>query len=92
MMSHEPIVQIGIAPVRIDFIATLSGVTFAEVANGAIADSLDGLPLRIIGLESLLRNKRSTGRSKDKLDVRQLEKLALTQRGTTEFKPSKRTR
>lgn len=92
MMSREPIVQIGVAPLRIDFIATLSGVTFAEVAESAIDDSLDGLPLRIIGLEILLRNKRSTGRSKDKSDVRQLEKLISSTVKVSEVERPKRKR
>ncbi len=76
MMSREPITQIGVAPLRIDFIAALSGVTFAEVEADAIAGAIDGLDVRVISLADLLRNKRSAGRAKDLLDVRRLEKLS----------------
>lgn len=46
MMSHEPITQIGVQPLRIDFIATLSGVTFGEVDRGAIDTTINGQPNR----------------------------------------------
>ena len=75
-MSQQPIIQIGIAPFRIDFIAALRGVTFVEVAADAPVARVDGLDLRVISLTNLLRNRRSTGRSKDKADVRRLEKLS----------------
>ncbi len=79
MMSREPITQIGIVPLRIDFIAAISGVTFDEVNADAIDDNVDGISLRVISLRNLLRNKRATGRPKDKLDIRRLERLADTQ-------------
>jgi hypothetical protein len=42
MASHEPITQIGMPPLRIDFIAALSGVSFDEVAAGAVDTVIDG--------------------------------------------------
>lgn len=92
MMSHEPITQIGVQPLRIDFIATLSGVSFDEVDGGAIATTIDGQPIRVIGLEQLLRNKRSTGRAKDASDVRELESLKRTSGAKSEGRQRGRKR
>ena len=47
-------------------------MTFAEVRAGAVAVELEGRRLLIIGLRKLRRNKKATGRSKDKQDLRLL--------------------
>ncbi|MCA9171948.1 MAG: nucleotidyltransferase [Planctomycetales bacterium] len=64
--------QIGVAPVRIDILTSINGVSF-EVASNRIAVSWDGLTIPVIGLRDFLCNKRSTGRTKDLADVEQLE-------------------
>jgi hypothetical protein len=92
LMSREPITQIGIAPLRIDFIAGLSGVSFDEVDAGAISTELDGVPLRVISFEHLVRNKKSSGRAKDRADVRHLEQLARTRSDALRRQKPKRKR
>lgn len=77
MLSPGAVTQIGTAPLRIDLLASLTGVTFAEVFGSAVAIELEGRPLRVIGLEALRKNKMATGRAKDRRDARSLP------RGTT---------
>lgn len=72
MLSPDAVTQIGSVPLRIDLLASISGVSFAEVRAGAVAVELEGRRLLIIGLRELRRNKQATGRSKDKQDLRLL--------------------
>ena len=76
LLSHNAITQIGLAPLRIDLIGAISGVTFEEVSRGAIPIELEGRSLRVIGLEELRRNKAATGRTKDRDDLRRLDAIA----------------
>lgn len=80
MVSPGAVTQIGRAPLRIDLLASISGVSFEQVLAGANATAIDGEPLLVIGLEELLANKRSTGRAKDADDVRRLVDTAKRHR------------
>lgn len=69
------ILQLGHPPNRIDILTSASGVGFEEVWQHAIFADLDGLPVRFPDFDSLLTNKRASGRAKDLADVDELEKL-----------------
>ena len=71
-MTPNAVTQIELAPVRIDLLAAITGVTFAEAHAGAETVELENERLLVIGLEDLRRNKRATGRTKDKDDLRRL--------------------
>ena len=66
--------QIGIAPRRIDILTGISGVLFEEAKEDYIQVELDGMNLPFISLEKLIKNKESTGRDKDKIDLKNLKK------------------
>ncbi len=66
--------QIGVAPVRIDILTSLSGLTFQEAWQSRTDALLEGLAFPVIGRHELLRNKRATGRPKDLLDAEVLER------------------
>lgn len=59
----------GYPPYRIDIITSIDGVEFDSAWENRMVVEVDGLPVPFIGREDLLRNKRSTGRPKDMLDV-----------------------
>src|SRR5437588_259781 len=65
----DQIVQLGYPPNRIDLITSLSGATFADAWEKRIIDELDGVPVNFIDKRTLLANKASTGRLKDKADL-----------------------
>lgn len=68
------VVQIGVAPYRIDFTTFLSGIDrFEQVWANRIEVEHDGMIVPVIGKEDLLRNKRATGRAQDKIDIDLLE-------------------
>ena len=71
--TYDGVLQIGLPPRRIDILNRADGITFDEaVADGASFD-LDGRRIPIIGLEALLKNKRTARRAQDLADVEALE-------------------
>jgi len=53
----------------------ISAVDFDEAARGCVTVSLGSVPVRIIGREALLENKRSSGRTKDLAGAEEIEKV-----------------
>jgi hypothetical protein len=73
-LCPERIVQLGIAPNRIDLLTSLTGVTFDEAWNQRVLGELGGIPVAFLSRQMLIRNKRATGRTQDTADVEALEK------------------
>ncbi len=67
------IFQIGVAPNRIDVITSIEGVSFAAAEPRAVSSTYGGLPIRLLGIDDLLVNKRTVGRKQDLVDVESLE-------------------
>lgn len=63
------IIQIGLPPSRIDLLTSISGVTFAEAWATRQSALIDGLSVHIISRELLRRNKQSSARPKDLIDL-----------------------
>jgi len=74
LTEPDKIIQLGRPPNRIDLLTSISGVDFDEAARDCVTASLDGIPVKLIGRRALLKNKRSTGRTKDRADVEEIEK------------------
>jgi hypothetical protein len=72
---HTPdnVYQIGVAPNRIDFLTSITGVEFDEAWQNRKHTQINGISVSIIGREQLLKNKRATGRPKDLADAAWLE-------------------
>lgn len=73
--TYEGVLQIGVPPRRIDLLNRASGVTFDEAIAEGRGFDLEGRRIPVIGLEPLLRNKRSAARPQDLADVAALEAL-----------------
>lgn len=67
--------RFGLAPLKIEILTKISGVTFDEALMGAGTFDLDGRPIPYIGKAALIANKKSAGRLKDLADVEELERL-----------------
>lgn len=66
------VVQLGRPPNRIDLLSSISGVDFQEAWDNRVQGELDGLPVSFLGFETLVKNKRASGRDKDLGDVKKL--------------------
>lgn len=71
-LHPDQVIQLGHPPNRIDLLTSITGVTFEEAWAGGVAAELHGVPVRFIGREALIRNKRATGRTQDKADLEAL--------------------
>ncbi len=71
-MQEGKIIQMGVPPMRIDILTTLSGVRFEECYEERVIDELDGIKVNVISLEHLKENKKASGRHKDLNDLENL--------------------
>jgi hypothetical protein len=65
--------RVGQAPTQVDVLLQLSGVNFHQVAAGAVDGRYGVVPVRFIGLDDLIVNKRAAGRPKDLADIQALD-------------------
>lgn len=66
------VVQIGLAPRRIDILTDIDGVSFEEAWPGRTRARLGAIEVPVIGRDAIVRNKRATGRAKDLADLEAL--------------------
>ena len=64
--------RMGVPPMRIEILTSISGVNFEECYSERIIDTLDGVEVVLITLEHLKKNKRASGRFKDLDDLEHL--------------------
>jgi hypothetical protein len=72
-LEPRKIIRMGVPPVRLEILTSISGVEFAECYSRRLAVELDGVPVNLIHLDDLKRNKQASGRLKDRLDLEQLQ-------------------
>lgn len=71
-LQKGQIVRMGVEPVRIEILTEISGCEFAACYTQKVEAILDGIPVNIIGLADLIKNKLKSGRLKDLDDARRL--------------------
>lgn len=71
--TDDSVIQLGVAPRRIDLLTRIDGVEFDACWHRRETMQVDGLPLNFIGLEDFKANKRAVGRMKDLADLEALE-------------------
>lgn len=73
----DVVLQIGLPPRRIDVLTTITGVEFEDAWQGGTTHEVAGLAVPFLGRDALVRNKRATGRAKDRADLEALGEHAL---------------
>lgn len=81
--ESDRVVQIGVRPRRIDILTDLRGVEFEAAWADRVMIRLDDMELPFIGRDTLVRNKRATGRLRDRADVESLRELEPDDRAPT---------
>jgi len=64
--------QFGIAPVRVDVMTSIDAVAFDTAWQQRVQTLLSGIPISIISLPDLIRNKEAAGRDSDRLHLKRL--------------------
>ena len=71
-LEKDKVIRMGVPPMRLEILTTISGVEFEACYQNRIEDELDGVKISLIGLGDLKRNKLSSGRHKDLNDLENL--------------------
>jgi hypothetical protein len=70
--NPDSVVQLGVPPVRIDIIASITGVTWEEADKGKQEGLYGDVLVHFLGKEQYIANKRAIGRKKDLADIESL--------------------
>ncbi|MEA3493537.1 MAG: hypothetical protein U9R38_04025 [Candidatus Margulisiibacteriota bacterium] len=68
-IKQREVIQLGVAPVRIDLITSIKGCSFKEVWKNKISDEYGKNKVCVIGLDELIKAKKASNRSMDKADL-----------------------
>jgi len=68
----EKVVQLGVPPVRVDIVTSITGVAWDEAEASCVPGRFGSVPVSNIGKEAFIRNKRALGRKKDLADAEAL--------------------
>jgi len=69
----EQVVQLGVPPVRVDLMTSVTGVSWDKAVVGRVAGKYGGVPVYFIGRQDLVSNKRALGRKRDLADIEALD-------------------
>ena len=73
LITPDWIIQLGVAPVRIDLQTEISGCnSFKEVWKNRVEARFGSIPTHYLGIDDLIRSKEAAGRLQDRADVRVL--------------------
>lgn len=67
------VIELGRPPTQIDLLNRLTGLTWEQAAADRSPGQYGRTPVHFLGLQSLLQNKRATGRTKDTADTEELD-------------------
>ncbi|MCK5707520.1 MAG: hypothetical protein KAI43_07680 [Candidatus Aureabacteria bacterium] len=68
-ISKEKVVQLGVPPIRIDLLTSLTGVTWEQVSSHRIKSQYGDTSVYFIGKNEFIANKKALGRHKDLADI-----------------------
>jgi hypothetical protein len=66
------VIQLGVPPIRIDIITSVSGVSWEKANLDKVPGQYDQTPVFFISKEDFITNKKATGRKKDVADIEAL--------------------
>lgn len=69
---EDQVIQLGVPPVRIDLITSISGLSWEEVYNNRQYGHYGDVEVCYIGRDQFIKNKKATGRMKDLADLEML--------------------
>ena len=67
--EEEKVVQLGVPPVRVDLITSITGVSWEQARSGRVEGQFGDLTAHYIGRDEFIANKRALGRKKDIADL-----------------------
>jgi hypothetical protein len=71
-LKENQIIRMGMPPIRIELMTSISGVDFKDCYSSRVIDTIDGVEVSVINLDDLKKNKKAAGRHKDLGDLESL--------------------
>lgn len=71
-LEDDQIIRMGLPPMRIEVLTSISGVAFEQAHAERVDTTLDGIEVPVISLRHLKVNKSAAARAKDLADLEQL--------------------
>jgi hypothetical protein len=82
LCNPESIVQLGVAPVRIDLMGGIAGIpSFEDAWAGRVKGKYGNVDVWYIALDDLMENKEAAGRDQDRVDVKYLKRTKSGKKG-----------
>jgi hypothetical protein len=75
-LEPDQIIQLGVAPHRIDLLTGIDAITFDSAWPARIPGQLDGLPVNFLSKDLFIQNKMAAGRPQDLADVERLREMS----------------
>jgi hypothetical protein len=72
--SEKQVIQLGMPPIRIDLLTSLTGVTWKQISSTRVKGKYGNVPVYFIGKKQLVANKKALGRYKDLADIEAINK------------------
>lgn len=72
-------VHIGVEPNRIDLLTQLQGISNDQIFTGLVDVVIEGILIKMISYDDLIKVKKASSRLKDLADAEELEKVTKTQ-------------
>ena len=71
-VNSYQVIQLGLPPNRIDLLTSMTGVSFDEAWADKVEAELEGMKVKILGRQAMIRNKKATRRPQDLADLEAL--------------------
>jgi hypothetical protein len=71
-LEPDNIIRMGILPIRIDILSTITGLDFSECYPHRVVKEYDDIYVNVIDIPNLLKNKKLIRRNKDLDDIENL--------------------
>ena len=76
LTNTNMVFQLGYAPLRIDIMTGVSGLSFVDCFSRSVSTKYFGLDVNMIALQDLITNKKASGRKKDLSDLDWIEQYS----------------
>lgn len=70
--SSDKVIQLGVPPVRVDLLTSLTAVSWRDAESSKIEGKYGDIPVYFIGKQQFILNKKALGRKKDLADLEAL--------------------
>ena len=70
--NPDKVIQLGVPPIRIDLITSISGVSWDDAESHKVAGRYGDVSVAYLGRAEFVQNKHATGRKKDLADLEAL--------------------